>query len=393
MIAGALPAEVLSFFENAYATPSRHPVEAGLPRVPKVDHLLKCKLWTWLTGHPEVSVGKNREGNDLTLDEIIPSKLEPDAIAQNIDPSLTAESQEPQTQSSRDLRVFVSQERMWRAITGHGPDKQKVLPLEFALLSIIASHKSRGIVQGDLVQLSGQDKRSVPGRTDALQAKGYIDKKAIQYKGARTSLCILRKFARCLPAEISQAVRSENERDGNPQADEIIDFGVLLDKLFQCLREKKVITRNDLKNHLGMTDSRRSMVLRKAIRKLEAIGCVRRVEAISYDVMQSYASIMLVREPTEKDIELFHDDSTAVIASLQQEGFDSTDVQSQAQDERMDDLLGSSIVEVADRKQNIIQTAGRKIPQWTPDESLPHLLFNLVDQAGTRGMDNIVRIP
>ncbi|WEW61236.1 hypothetical protein PRK78_006726 [Emydomyces testavorans] len=387
---GASPAEVLGFIDAIYATPSQHRGERGTPpRSPKIDHPFKSRLWTWLTRHPEVSVGKNKEGNCLTLEEIFVEDSELATLPKEVKSAEKATGSQADTRG--ELRVFVSQERMWRAITGHEPDNARILPLEFALLSIIASFKSRGIIQGDLVRISGQDKRSVPKRTDLLQQKGYIEKKAIQYKGARTSLCTFQKFAGSGPAEISQSARPENERVGNAQQDDMIDFSVLLDKLFLCLRERKVITRNELKIELGMTELWRSKVLRRAIRKLEAIGCVRRVQAVSqyFEITQSsHPCVMLIREPTEKDIRLFHEDSSAVIAILQQDSIENLD-DAQAQDEDREDITTPDTFRSSHGQKDTVQDAGRIIPQWTPDQSLPHLLFKLVDKAGSSGMDNL----
>ncbi|KMU81479.1 hypothetical protein CISG_09050 [Coccidioides immitis RMSCC 3703] len=196
-------AEVLGFVDAVYATQSLHNgTGRRTARSPKVDHRLKCCLWAWLTRHPEVSVGKNGEGNGFTLDQVLASNPSQTPLSGEIDPSLISENTAGPKEAAQDaFRVFVSQERMWLTITGHKPDNYRIFPLEFTLLSIIASHKSRGVVQGDLVRLSGQDKRSVPKRTDTLQQKGYIEKKAIQYKGARTSLCILRNASGDLPVD------------------------------------------------------------------------------------------------------------------------------------------------------------------------------------------------
>jgi hypothetical protein len=86
-------------------------------------------------------------------------------------------------------RLFTSQNQTWIAITGHPIDLNKVPGSEFVLLSIIATSGPRGISQPELQKLSGQDKRSVPARTESLHKKGYIDKRPIQWEKARTSLC------------------------------------------------------------------------------------------------------------------------------------------------------------------------------------------------------------
>jgi hypothetical protein len=91
-------------------------------------------------------------------------------------------------------RMFTSQDRTWLAIAGHSVDLQKLPWMEFTLLSIIAAHGSDGILQPNLVKLSGQDKRSVPHRTDMLAKKGYIEKKPVHAAKMRTSICIHKKF-------------------------------------------------------------------------------------------------------------------------------------------------------------------------------------------------------
>lgn len=91
-------------------------------------------------------------------------------------------------------RLFASQNRIWQALTGHGIDLKKVPTMEFVLLSLIASHGAAGVTQPDLTAMSGQDKRSVPHRTDELCRKGYIDKKPVQSGKLRTSLCVHKKF-------------------------------------------------------------------------------------------------------------------------------------------------------------------------------------------------------
>lgn len=100
---------------------------------------------------------------------------------------------DPQTNTSTP-RLFASQNRIWQALTGHGIDLKKVPLMEFVLLSLIASHGEAGVTQPDLTVLSGQDKRSVPHRTDELCRKGYIEKRPVQSGKLRTSLCVHKKF-------------------------------------------------------------------------------------------------------------------------------------------------------------------------------------------------------
>jgi hypothetical protein len=98
------------------------------------------------------------------------------------------------TSSTSAPRLFASQNRIWHALTGHGMDFKKVPTMEFALLSLIAANGENGITQPDLTHFSGQDKRSVPHRTDELARKGYIVKNPVQAGKVRTSICHHTKF-------------------------------------------------------------------------------------------------------------------------------------------------------------------------------------------------------
>jgi hypothetical protein len=98
------------------------------------------------------------------------------------------------TSTSSAPRLYASQNRIWQALTGHSMDLKKVPTMEFALLSLIAASGASGITQPDLCQHSGQDKRSVPHRTDELARKGYIVKHPVQAGKTRTSLCVHTKF-------------------------------------------------------------------------------------------------------------------------------------------------------------------------------------------------------
>ena len=105
-----------------------------------------------------------------------------------------------ETIPSPGIRLYASKNRMWHALAGHGPDSSKIKSLDFVCLSIIAAHGPQGILQHDLVRISGQDKRSLPARTDRLRNDGYIEKKRVSvvlYGPERllhTSKCTLKRF-------------------------------------------------------------------------------------------------------------------------------------------------------------------------------------------------------
>ena len=117
-----------------------------------------------------------------------------------------------------EVRLYTSESRMWWAIAGHGPDLTRVPGLEFVCLSMIAACGPKGIFQADLVRASGQDKRSLPMRTDRLHQGGYIIKRPLSIVQneviVHTSLLTLKRFAESselMAMELTDAVKQKQE--------------------------------------------------------------------------------------------------------------------------------------------------------------------------------------
>ena len=108
------------------------------------------------------------------------------------------------------IRLYTSESRMWYALTGHGPDLTKIKALDFVALSIIAACGPKGILQHDLTRISGQDKRSLPARTDRLHDAGYIVKERLMtddgtgQRMIHTSRCTLARYAKSMPDQPEQ---------------------------------------------------------------------------------------------------------------------------------------------------------------------------------------------
>ena len=162
-----------------------------------------------------------------------------------------------QTQRSKqELRLYTTEDRMWYTITGHGVDLSKIPQLEFTCLCIIAAHGPEGVLQPALVKISGQDMRSVPRRTQHLYDHGYIIKRPIQTEGARTSLCILKRFVS--DSAISNKTHQPRETTTEPVGlsseavfkmcfqDGRVDLYALSRHIFDVLNKTKLITRHDL---------------------------------------------------------------------------------------------------------------------------------------------------
>ncbi|KAJ6164897.1 B-block binding subunit of TFIIIC [Penicillium chermesinum] len=314
--------------------------------------------------------GQNKEFNHLTLQDLeklqaeVPESAATDEPEENgQDPGISDQLPPVPIPSAPEVRMFVSEKRTWLAVTGHEPDETRVPSSEYGLLSIIASAKADGIPQTELIRRSGQDKRSVPKRTDALQRKGYIEKRNIQVRGSRTSLCIARRFANAA---------TEEQDDSTGEKRVMMDFDSFTDNLFKTLKEFRLISRNDLKEALGFEDLWHWRILSRALRKFERIGVLQR----------------LLRDPTPLDLEMFHEYSRDAL---------SRSMAGEADMEDDEDLGPGGSANQGDQSENqtVIQEkghvvgGGRIIPSWTPDRNMCNQIFEIVDKAGTAGITNL----
>lgn len=204
-----------------------------------VDRPFLEQVWTWLVKNPDVRLGNHAGHKQLTLSEVearnaaieqseqsVPITRETDLL-ETVAPSLASNApaiiqDDENTQINKttettgaeakdaavpqrsklnaEIRLFASESRMWHTLAGHGPDFSKVKSLDFICLSIIAASGPKGILQHDLVKISGQDKRSLPARTDRLRDGGYVEKRRVcvqlfnPKRLLNTSQCILKRF-------------------------------------------------------------------------------------------------------------------------------------------------------------------------------------------------------
>ena len=243
-----------------------------------VDRPFLEQIWRWLVQHPDIRVGKNRESHNFSLSQAEASYQEsvgeshpqkglgnPPAsqFAHSIPINPVGPKQVPSNNdnesailraSTSELRLYTTEARVWQAIAGHGPDDRRVPPSQFRCLSIISSRRSQGILQTDLVKISGQDKRSVPKRTDSLAENGYIEKRPVLSKGIKTSLLFAKRFAPNTGRIISNATVSE-KGSGRPPVREakFIDYRSVYDATVEILREPKIVTIIDCKKRLVCT--------------------------------------------------------------------------------------------------------------------------------------------
>ena len=140
------------------------------------------KLWTWLVDHPDINITTSKI-NVTTADQVTSQAS-----------SGYHELFDLVFQAHADQRLCANESRLWQALTDHGIDYRRIPKLEFRCLSVIAAAGPGGLLQPDVTRLTGQDKRSVPKRTDALAQKGLITKELCVGLGIKTSVLIFKKF-------------------------------------------------------------------------------------------------------------------------------------------------------------------------------------------------------
>lgn len=153
-------------------------------------------------------------------------------------------------------RILTTEDRTWHALTGHGVDRKRLPKLEFQCLLVIAAHGPAGILQPDVTAITGQDKRSVPKRTDQLHEKGYISKEACLGGGLKTSLLRLSKFDSASAATQFQITRRTDTK-GSGQT--MIRYDQWFDDIVSALkRNDMILATDDLRKELVRGKPRKS---------------------------------------------------------------------------------------------------------------------------------------
>ncbi|EXJ56284.1 uncharacterized protein A1O5_12551 [Cladophialophora psammophila CBS 110553] len=362
-----------------------------------VDRPLLSKIWLWLGRHPDVSIGDNRRYNKTPLAEVeiqfpryldlgLNNRQKPAEDEAESDGSHLASPTPNKRPSSKKAyvakgpRISVNEARIYQAICGHPPDSSKVVPLEFELLSHIAAARSTGILQGDLVRATGQDKRSVPKRTDALQTKGYITKATVFRHGNRTSRLTLRKFARhnAVDAEPFHKLHSLPQH-GSTLRD-------VVRRIFEVLEDHSLMSQTSLAENLSLRSSAESAILSKIIRRLEKMKCVKRVRtaigpsATSGDLRQF---VQLLRRADAADLENFDTESLSLNQTIEEL---ASAVDSEDRNDHNDHNVALPTVEEAN--EDSLEAVYRPA-RWNPDRLMPNVLVDAVRFAGPDGLTNL----
>lgn len=141
-----------------------------------------------------------------------------------------------------------------------------------------------------------------------------------------------------------------------------------------------------------------SRLFSKIVRKLEIMGCLRRVKAKSQYSKPGrvyHRCIKFIREPENEEWQLFRDPVRGLHSHLKEKDNEEADADGDIEEDdevNPDIRAGSRDTEVNGGDEDL-QEIGRAVPQWTPDKNLSNFLFELVSSSGTRGMSTMVCLP
>ena len=414
-----------------------------------VDRALQETVWNWLAGHPEIRIGLQNEGKYLTLSEAEAFYKDDENQQPGVKPASNLEEVGQQDLTTHDhveatdnfvgdengeqqdevvdtssvrgskqvpkkrikkipdskqdprIRVFTTEERIWIALTGHAPDLSRVASMDFVLLSIIGSQRHAGILQPNLCQVSGQDKRSVPGRVQRMRNNGYVEIRKTVGNGMATSMLYLKRYAPKAQMIVNVPDMPGYGTDFPGSEDIMIDHDALTENIFNILREFKLITFNDLKRKLvrnkvstsfkvtlthfkGVFDSRwLSKRVAIAVRQFESRGFLRRVGAPGKVGGHIYKCVQLLREPKKQDLKSFETEHP--ISRIPASNEEDAEVDGERDEDYQS--ITNTIIPTED-----IQGTTRIVPQWTPDRCTTNLFRELIHSSGTRGISTMVRL-
>ncbi|GAW18954.1 hypothetical protein ANO14919_084380 [Xylariales sp. No.14919] len=378
-----------------------------------------AKVWKWLADRSDVSIGVNRQFNHLPLEQVLALPEEEESPSSGV----TAESSDikapphprpgPRTAKDETLtvrpRLHVSEERQWRTIAGHGPDLKRVPLFEWRALVDIASVKEKGILQGDLVRLTGQDKRSLPTRTDALARKGYIIKQPIVLRGGKSSKLWLAQF--------SEHAREHQEREGldydkldlskaaltidlHPVAfcdkwnGETIDYLALAQAFVAIVKAWVLIRYCDARAKLGVEERVRQMrALAKTCRWLTNIGALSFVGAKFAGSNRLFKDcVKFIRDPSPAEWSHFRatPKTRMVVPSgrIGKRGEASRAVHaSQLGGSRGGKVIVKKPQSTKPRSDPASHTSIIPAP-WKPQKPVPNTAFEIIKRAGSTGTSN-----
>ncbi|KAI1084169.1 hypothetical protein F5B20DRAFT_523915 [Whalleya microplaca] len=396
------------------------------------DLIVASKVWRWLVARTDVSVGVDREFNHVSLEEVlaIPEKEDDHPIsapATNTARNQPITSQAGQSTLAKDKRksrgssenfrprLHVSEERQWKTIAGHSPDLKRIPVFEWKALVDIASTKRKGILQGDLVRLTGQDKRSLPTRTDALARKGYVTKQPVILRGCRSSKLWLTQFANHPEDDDSRDGLDFNKVDLSKETltkdlepvpfcdiwnGEKLDYIAIAQCFNAVVKAWGVIRYCDVRAKLGVEERVPQMrALSKTSRWFTSIGAVTFVAAKFVHTQRLFKDcVKFIREPTPEEWNVFRTTPKAQITVPSQRigkrgeasrarhraAMNTNSTHRRAKTKHIsykEQTTQSSIRAEAEAASAIASL-------WTPQKPITNTVFEIIKRAGSKGSSN-----
>ena len=362
-----------------------------------VDDKFLDAVWDWLEKHPDIqikTVDKSARQSRANEAEASRNALEASAALKHA-----------------GQRISTNEDRVWQAVAGHGVDYSRIPRRSFECLSVIAAHGPEGVIQPVVTQLTGQDKRSVPKRTDKLADNGYIVKEHVIAVGTKTTLLKLRKFVKddavAGPVPASERARAFPESKAPTLNYTVAHPEVWFDETLRLLKANDgIIAVQDLRLGLGIHKSPlHTRYFYERLRRLAHTGCIQRLKARVVeedgdgddDNYEGYNGdlvsenrvrcVQLVREPTVEDRLVFvgsrHRPKETPKGSLNDDKVDSSEL---GEDYELDDEEG---MEDEHDDEELESLPKRTPPQWTPDLPYTNIVFNLIDNAGPEGISSM----
>ncbi|KAI1847222.1 hypothetical protein JX265_013347 [Neoarthrinium moseri] len=376
-------------------------------------------VWKWLVARKDVIVVPSRVRN-MSLDEAL--ALSQDGPTSSMGPpeSLKDTPQSSQSEPKRKSsapdpnarpRLFLSEERQWKAIAGHGPDLKRLPQFEWKALVAIASVKEKGILQGDLTRLTGQDKRSLPMRTDALARKGYIIKQSAMLRGCRTSKLWLAQFGQNakadvvrqgLPPEILNMPAEELTASWDPVSftqyytNDTIDYIAISQTFLMILKAYKAMRYCDLRAKMDIKEKVPQMrALAKSSRWWARAGVLR------FEPMESKKSNKLfkdcmkfVRDPTPEEWAKYRTTPKANLKVPTSRVRKNKKGAAAPADPSADTLppsrrLGKKPLPKRPTPEVIPSPALIRLSGWTPYKPMVNTVQEIIRRAGPEGSSNV----
>ncbi|KAJ4389060.1 hypothetical protein N0V93_006522 [Gnomoniopsis smithogilvyi] len=376
-------------------------------------------IWSHIVDTGDVSVGVSGKWNHLTFDEMVslPEETAEGSGAPIKDIKARLNDRQPVQNGNAAAekppkpiklpkirpRLFVGEETVWKTLTGHGIDFKRIPPLEWKLVVCIGSTKEVGISQPDLVRATGQDKRSVPRRTDFLSYKGYIVKRTHMVRGMKTSKLWLTKLAPELPAPTDPLKGLDMSKDiltrdmepvpwfhqwvGNKtvKGKEELAYTALVQTIVAVIKAWGTLRLRDLKLKLGVIGLKWQMkIVSKFLRRANERGNLAYTAAqFSGNNVIFKDCIKFMREPTEDDWRVLLATGVRSRPSYNKQTGKKIKRKSKGKGRARSNIKPKQMVRTL--KKRFRHPPSPAVAQWTPEKPFANTLADYVLTGGKEG--------